>query len=59
VSSEARERTEQSCLDCHREQVTVNVLFGLGGRFEAMNGKILKIGSPLGVVLYAYQRQTK
>jgi hypothetical protein len=51
--------TDQSCLDCHNASVTLIPPRLAGNGPELQITKPLRIGDPLGVVLYAYERQAK
>ena len=52
--------TEQSCVDCHNAGATRSVrLPSTNGVSELQITKPLRIGDLLGVVLYAYEHQTK
>lgn len=51
--------SEQSCVDCHKSRVTHKFLPSLGAPLQEVNSNTLRIGDPLGVVLYAYESHTK
>jgi len=51
--------SEQSCVDCHNVRVTHKILPSLGGPLQESISNTLRIGDPLGVVLYAYESHAK
>jgi hypothetical protein len=51
--------SEQSCVDCHNTRVTHRYLPSPGGALQEVNSNALRIGDPLGVVLYAYESHAK
>ena len=51
--------SEQSCIDCHSARLTHGFLPSLGGGVQEISSLSLRIGDPLGMVLYAYQSHAK